>query len=166
MWRRRQIDLLTDQNVELSDGVPDTFELWQVRMEIECADALKKAETIKRGFDFNRRWQPVGLGRRMKPVAVLDRDAQPREERACEPAEHLLRRYGFIAVVEKIRELTAKKLAMGKVGDIANVVMRAHKGQMIGLREEFLHGFDFTFRGFLAGAERVKTDNDERVGAV
>src|ERR1700722_8811504 len=125
MWRRRQIDLLTDQNVELSDGVPDTFELWQVRMEIECANALKKAETIKRSFDFNRRWRPVGLGRRMKPVAVLDRDAQPREERACEPAEHLLRRYGFIAVVEKIRESTAKKLAMGKVWDIANVVMRA-----------------------------------------
>jgi hypothetical protein len=40
MWRRRQVNLLTGQNVELVDGVADTFEVWQVRVKVECADAL------------------------------------------------------------------------------------------------------------------------------
>src|SRR5271169_4002324 len=35
----RQIDLLTGQNIELDDGVSDAFELRQMRVQIECADA-------------------------------------------------------------------------------------------------------------------------------
>jgi hypothetical protein len=102
----------------------------------------------------------------MKPVAVLDRDAEVREERAGESAEHLLRRDGLIAVVEKIRELTPHKLVMGKIGHIADVVMRTHEGETVGLGKKPSNGFDFAVARFLASAERVEADNDERVGAV
>ena len=36
----RQVDLLTDQNIELGDGIPDAFKLRQMPMQIECLDAL------------------------------------------------------------------------------------------------------------------------------
>jgi hypothetical protein len=102
----------------------------------------------------------------MKPVAVLDRDTKAREQRAGEPAEHLLWRDGLVAVVEKIGELTPHKLVMGKIGHIADVVMRTHEGETIGPCEERSNGFDFGFAGFLAGAEGVEADDDEDVGAV
>jgi hypothetical protein len=36
----RQVDLLTDQNIELGDGLSDAFELRQMGVQIERADAL------------------------------------------------------------------------------------------------------------------------------
>jgi hypothetical protein len=166
MRRRRQVDLLTGQNIELRPGIPKAFELWQVRMQIECADTLQKAETIECGFDFDRRRRPISFGSRMEPVAILDWHADSGEERARESAEPLLRRDCLVAVVQEVRELTPEALVVGNIGRVANVMVGAHEGEMVGLRKERLEGFGFGSRNFLAGAEGIEADDDESIGPV
>src|ERR1700678_435076 len=103
----------------------------------------------------------------MEAVTVLDRHAEAREERARKSAELLLWWDCLVTVVEEIRDLMLQALVMGEIiRHVADVMVGAHEHQMVGPREERPDGFDLGSARFLAGAEGVEADDDERVDFV
>src|SRR5262249_18007724 len=86
------------------------------------------------------------------------------QERACEAAEALLRRYGLVAMMQEVRYLPLHAFIVRQVGHVADVMVRADEGDMVGVGEKAAHGFDLGSAGVLAGAERVEADDEARTG--
>jgi hypothetical protein len=157
MRGRRQVDPLTNQHVEVGDGISDALKLRQMPVQIECPNALQKAKPVELRLDFDRRWGSVRFGRGMESEPVFHRHAEAREERARESAELLLWRDCLVTVVEEIRDLTLQPLIMGETRHVAYVMVGAYEREMIGVREERPGGFDLRSTRFLAGAERSRS---------
>jgi hypothetical protein len=69
-------------------------------------------------------------------------------------------------VVQEIRDLAFHALVVGKLGDTADVVMRADEDQVIRLREEAAESLDLGVACLLTGADRVEADDDQGVGCI
>jgi len=116
-----QIDLLAGKDVELGGSPTETFELRQMRMQVECIDTMQEAEPIERRLHLDRRRGAIRFGLRPKPEAVFDRHVKAGEERAREGTELLLRRDRLVSVVEEVRDLPLQALVMREVRHIADV---------------------------------------------
>jgi hypothetical protein len=81
----------------------------------------------------------------MQPIAVLDRDAQIAQQRACETSKALLRRYCPVAVVVELGQLRMPLKVDGSGRGSTDIVVRANEDQVIGVLEEPPHG------GYLRG---------------
>ena len=68
-------------------------------------------------------------------------------------------------MVLELCDLALQLLAFRQVRNIADVVMRADEGEMVGLSEERAERFDFRASRFLSRSKRVETDDDQRIDA-
>jgi hypothetical protein len=147
------VNLLPGQDIQLGNCGSDTFELRQMRVQVEALDTAQKVETVERCVDLDRRRRSVRLGSGPEPETVLDRNAKASEERACETAEPLLRRDCPVAVVEKVRKLTLQTIVVSELGHVTNIVVWADENEMVGLREERLDRCNLGIPRFLPGTD-------------
>ena len=133
---------LTGQDIELGSSLAKPFELRQMRMQIECIDALQQAEPVERRLDLDWRGRSIRFGCRVKSEAILHRHTKAGEERAREAAELLLWRDSLIPVVEEVRHLALQALVMGKIRHIADVMVWADENEIVRLREKLPDSLD------------------------
>jgi len=137
-----------------------------MRVKVERLDPMQKTKTIQRRLNFDRRRRPIRFRGRTQPETILDRHPKPSKKRSSERTKLLLRGNGFVAVVQKIRNLALHPLIMRQIGNIANIVVRANKHQMIRMRQKFVNRRDLTIPRRLARTKRVKADDNQRISVV
>lgn len=87
-----QINLLSNEDIHFGDGTLETFELRQVRMNIEGINASQQVKTIECALGLDRSRGSIALCSSAKPKAVLHSHAEPCQKRASETGEALLGR--------------------------------------------------------------------------
>jgi hypothetical protein len=71
MRRRVQVDELTRKHFELFDGIPETFQMRQVRMKIERPYVMQGAKPIESVLGLDRGRRPIPVARGTKTEAIL-----------------------------------------------------------------------------------------------
>ncbi len=125
MRRGRKIDALPGQNLEPCRAVADPFQLRQMRVEVECRDAVEQAQRIQRPLCLDRRRRSVRGGGGPQPEAILHRHAEPGEQRQREPAKSLPRRDRPVTVMEMFGDPPSGTTVFRNVLGLADVVVRA-----------------------------------------
>jgi len=98
-----------------------------MRMQMQALDAFEKPDLVERSVNFDRSGQSVRCHRRMQAEPVVDRHAEPGEQRPCEPAEALLRRYSPVAMVEVLCGAAREQRFTRKRLRFADVVVRGRR---------------------------------------
>jgi hypothetical protein len=162
----RQIDLLSNEDIQFGDSGLETFELWQVRVEIEGINTSQQVKTIEFAFGLDRSRGSIALRSGMQPEAVLHAYAEPCQKRASESAEALLGRNRLISMVQEVHYLPFQSLVMWQIGYVTDVVVGTDEDKMVWVREELANSLHFSAARILAGAKRVEADDDERIGCI
>ena len=148
-----QIDLLSNEDIQLVDGALETFELRQMRVEIEGINASQQVKTIECALGLDRSRGSIALRGGMQPEAVLHAYAEPCQKRASESAEALLGRNRLISMVEEVRYLPFQSLVMWQIGHVTDVMVGTDEDKMVWVREEPANSLHFSAARVLAGAK-------------
>jgi len=151
------------EDIEFVERLAKALELRQMWMQIESADFLKQAEAVKRGIDFDRRWRAIRFGCRSKPEEIFHRYTKSSEKRPREASEPLPWRDRLVSMVLEFDDVTLQLLAFRKMRDIADVVVRTNKGEMIRMVEERAERFDLVALRSLGCSLGIEADDYQRV---
>jgi len=163
--RSRQINFLPSKNVHPLGRRTHSFELRQVRVEVEGFDVPKQAELVKRTIYLDGRWRPVRSGRWPQTEAIIDGYAEPSQQSAREAAETLPRRNAMVAMVAIFGELEFKAILFHRTRGFSDVVMGTNEDHVIGVIEEMPDRLDFRRGCHLIGAQRVEADHYDGINA-
>ncbi len=134
-----------------------------MRMEIEGRDARQQPMAIARRHCLDRAGRAIRLNGRAQAKAVSTGTPSPASSARAKPPKPWRGGIALSPMVGDIRRSASRQRLARKVGQIANVVMRADEDQVARLVEEAAHCVDLGRGGRLPVRKESKADHDDRV---
>ncbi len=166
MRRRRRVNHLPGKNIHPLDGLTNPLELRQVRVKVKGIDLPKQAKVVPLTLNLDGCRCAIRRRRRSQTEAVLNRYAEPTQQRPRETPESLSGRDAMVTVVTKFRELEFTVLLYARALRLSDVVMGTNENQVIGMVEEAFDRLYFRRGCSLIGAQRVEADHDDAIDTV
>ena len=153
----QRIDGLLRDHLEPRVGTIPEREVRQMRVQIECADALQNTRGVQIMIHPERGRGTISGPGRTESEQVLDPKSQRLQEGPSKSSDALLCGYQRVPVVLKFDLLRLRR------GRGAHIVMGADDEALSFPLEKIAEQIAFRARGLLARSEMIKADHDQRI---